>query len=463
MPPVFRKDLYYEKTGYTPHEGQKILHYTPSRFKVVPCGRRYGKTIWGGKEIEPCAFVPSRGINGGPQLGWIIGPQYVHAEKEFAVVYDSLRKLGIDRDSIKFQKNADSGALHIVTSWGFELIGKSAGKPETLVGDGLDFALMVEAGLHKRNTWGQYIRPTLSDKRGWAAFTGVPEGKSMHSLLYALSERGKDPTKKQWMTFHAPSWENNLVFPGGRQDDEILEAEDDLTEDEFNRQYGAQFVDKVGVVMQEYDNDYHTYDLNYNPKWPLYAAIDYGFTNYWVWLWIQVDEWDNVYVIRERLWKMTDTLDICIDLSNDPIDGPLSRACVAFYPDPAEPEDALLIEKQLKIKQRGNTGGERRIRDSLIRRALKPRNAKIFGQIPRHPEDHAQLRINRQCTNLRWECREGYRWPEHKSEVHSDSENPLDKDNHSIEALGRFMRGYFGLPSEHGKRQTSRVTKTRMG
>jgi hypothetical protein len=150
-------------------------------------------------------------------------------------------------------------------------------------------------------------------------------------------------------------------------------------------------------------------------------------------------------------------------LSNDPIDGPLSRACVAFYPDPAEPEDALLIEKQLKIKQRGNTGGERRIRDSLIRRALKPRNAKIFGQIPRHPEDHAQLRINRQCTNLRWECREGYRWPEHKSEVHSDSENPLDKDNHSIEALGRFMRGYFGLPSEHGKRQTSRVTKTRMG
>lgn len=458
---VFRKDLYYAQTGYSPHIGQQKLHYTPSRFKVVPCGRRYGKTIWGGKEIEPCAFVPSRGINGGPQLGWIVGPNYVHAEKEFAVVYDSLRKMGIDKDSLKFQKNVDSGSMHIKTSWGFELLGKSAEHPEKLVGDGLDFVLMAEAGLHKRITWAQYIRPTLSDKKGWAAFTGVPEGKSSHSLLWALAERGRDPSKKQWMTFHAPSWENNLVFPGGRQDPEILEAEDDLTEDEFRRQYGAEFVDKVGVVMQEYDDEYHTYDLQYNPKWPLYAALDYGFTNYWVWLWIQVDEWNNVYVIRERLWKHKDTLDIAMDLRNDPIDGALVRRCVAFYPDPAEPEDSLLLENVLKIPQRGNTGGERKIRDSLIRRGLKPRNMKIFGLSPRHPEDHAQIRINRPCINLRWECREGYRWPEHKAQVQikSDSEKPLDKDNHSIEALGRFMRGYFGIPSENLTQQSSRVSR----
>jgi len=47
--------------------------------------------------------------------------------------------------------------------------------------------------------------------------------------------------------------------------------------------------------------------------------------------------------------------------------------------------------------------------------------------------------------------REGYRWPEHKKEQQrSDSENPLDKDNHGVEALGRFFRGYFGATGVGG-------------
>jgi hypothetical protein len=54
------------------------------------------------------------------------------------------------------------------------------------------------------------------------------------------------------------------------------------------------------------------------------------------------------------------------------------------------------------------------------------------------------------CQTLIWEMREGYRWPEHKSEQRSDSENPLDKDNHGVEALGRFFRGYFGKSGSGG-------------
>jgi hypothetical protein len=39
-----------------------------------------------------------------------------------------------------------------------------------------------------------------------------------------------------------------------------------------------------------------------------------------------------------------------------------------------------------------------------------------------------------------------YRYPENKSEVRPDPEEPLDKDDHAPEALGRFFRGYFGPP-----------------
>ena len=135
MATVFRKDLYYEKTGYVPHDGQKVIHYTPSRFKVLSNGRRWGKTMLGAKEIEPNAFVSSRHITGGPQMGWIAGPNYQDAEKESRIVYDQFRKLGIDKDAIKFVNNPDNGSMHMKTSWGFELLCRSAAKPETLVGD----------------------------------------------------------------------------------------------------------------------------------------------------------------------------------------------------------------------------------------------------------------------------------------------------------------------------------------
>lgn len=453
---VLSKARYFEETDYVPHAGQAEIHAATERFRVLSNGRRWGKTILGAKEVEPCAFVASRHITGGPQLGWIVGPQYSDAEKEFKIVYDSFEKIGIGRDSVRFQNNPDNGSMHIKTSWGFELIGKSAKHPETLVGDGLDFVLMVEAGRQRRKTWGQYIRPALSDKKGWAAFTGVPEGRSEHSLLFALWQRGKDPKFPSWRSWRMPSWTNSIIFPGGRLDPEILEAEADLTQDEFARQYGAEFVDKVGAVMKEWDDEIHVTDLTYNPEWPLFGAVDYGFTNPFVWLWIQVDHKDDVYVIGERKWTQIDTLDVSRDMRARDLG--LVHKCVAFYPDPAEPDDTYTLSNQLKIPSRGNTGGELKTRLALIRNALKERNDHLP---PGHRDRKPRILVDRSCQGLAWEMREGYRWPEHRSEISSEKEHPMDKDNHHVEALGRFFRGYFGLPGRRGGR--SRSHRARMG
>lgn len=454
---VLRKDLYFEKTGYTPHKGQEQIHYTPSRFRVVSNGRRWGKTFMGAKEVEPCAFSMSA-ITGKPQIGWIVGPNYADAEKEFRIVYDTLRSFGVDKHSLKFVNNPDNGSMHIKTNWGFELLCRSAGHPETLVGEGLDFVLMVEAGRHRRRTWGQYLRPALSDKRGWAIFSGVPEGRSENSLLYALWSRGQDLRYPQWRSWRMPSWTNNIVFPGGRQDPEILEAESDLTVDEFNRQYGAQFVEKTGAVMQEWDDEIHLRNLQYNPGWPVYGAVDYGFTNPFVWLWIQVDEFANVYVIRERRWTQKDTVEIAQEMLADPVDRALLENLVAFYPDPAEPDDTLTLSRMLKKPHRGGTGGELKTRLSLIRQKLKTHPTWVPEE---HPERIPALMVDRSCQMLAWEMREGYKWPEHRSEVTSEKEHPMDKDNHGVEALGRFMKGYFGMPGQVKSRTV--IRGARMG
>lgn len=452
--PVLSKRAYYNKIGYKPHAGQEDLHYTPVRFKVVSNGRRWGKTLFGAREAQPNCFVPCP-VTGRPQLIWIVGPQYTDAEKEFALIYDSLRKEGVDKASIKFQNNAQSGALHIKTNWGFELIGKSAQHPETLVGDGLNGVLMVEAGRHKRRTWGHYIRPALSDRRGWALFTGVPEGKSENSLLYALYQRGQNARFPMWHSWKRPSWTNTIVFPGGRNDPEILDAESDLTTDEFMRQYGAEFTDHVGVVMQEYDDDIHLGDFNYDPTWATYMAVDYGFTNPFVVLFLQVGPFGDIRVLRERRWQRLDTVEICQDLLAT--DGALVRACSRLYPDPAEPDDTRTMMRMLRVDASSNTGGELKTRLALIRRALKVNNEHLEEG---DPERRPTLMIDRSCVDLAWEMREAYKWPEHKSELmKANPENPVDKDNHGVEALGRFFRGYFG----HVTRGSSGVVMSRMG
>lgn len=451
---VLSKLKYFEHTGYSPHPGQLELHTTPMRFKVVSNGRRWGKTLFGAKEAEPNAFVPSR-ITGEPQRGWIVGPTYADGEKEFRIFYDTMRKLGVDKDALRFRNNAESGNMHIHTSWGFDLEVKSAGHPETLVGEGLDFVLMVEAGRHRRKTWGQYIRPTLSDRRGWAIFTGVPEGKSEHSLLYSLYQRGLDPRFPQWRSWKKPSWDNTIVFPLGRQDPEILEAYSDLTQDEFDRQYGAEFSEKTGVVMQEYDDDEHTGDFHYDPALPLYMAVDYGFTNPFVVLFIQVGLFGEIRVIWEKRWQRMDTEEVAIDLLA--IVPGLVRQCEMIYPDPAEPDDTRTLMRKLRIPAAHNTGGELKTRLALIRRSLKVMNTHLPEG---HPDRKPQLMIDRSCTELRWEMREGYKWPEHRSEVKSDAEHPMDKDNHGVEALGRFFRGMFRAPVADGG---SFVTTARVG
>jgi len=442
---LFRKDKWFEQTGYTPHEGQAAVHYDNTRNRVLSNGRRWGKSMLGGKEIEGLAFI--KNWRGEPMRGWIIGPEYTDAEKEFRIVYDTFKKLGIDQISTKFLSNTENGNMHIATNWGFDLQCRSARHPESLVGEGLDFVLLAEAGRHRRRTFTEYVRPALSDKRGISIMSGVPEDASEQSLLYWGYYRGLDITKTQWKSWRMPSWTNTVVFPGGRTDPEILEAEDDLTEDEFRRQYGGEFILRRGRVMKEWDDEVHIRKIEYNRDWPLYAAVDFGYTNDWVWLWIQEDPMThNVYVIGEHRFKLRDTEDIA---RTEILPHVLTQKLVAI--DPAAPDDAAILRRVLGVPTKGNTGGEIKIRLQLIRSALKQRPESLPDG---HPEKQAGLLIDPSCHRLIWEMREGYRWPETHNDMRNNSEIPMDNDNHGPEALGRFFKGHMEQFSSSGIRSS---------
>lgn len=446
---IFRKDAYFEKTGYDPHEGQKVVHYNNTRHRALSNGRRWGKTLLGGKEAETQAFI--KNFLDEPMKGWIIGPEYSDCEKEFRVVYNTFKKLGIDQVSNKFLNNVESGSMRIATKWGFDVQCRSAKHPDSLVGEGLDFVLIVEAGRAHRRMFTEYVRPALSDKRGWSLMTGVPEIASDTSLLHWAYNRGQDPLKRQWAGFRMPSWNNTKVFPGGRWDPEILEAEDDLTEDEFKRQYGGEFVERIGRVMSEWDDDTHLVSgLKYDPQSPLYVACDYGYTNDWVWLWIQQDIWGQVRVLGEERWLMKDTEEICQDIlerrrANDGLWSLLEKVNCIYAP-PAEPSDTSILTRKLKRPIRTNTGGELIDRIRATNKLLKPKGNLKQPGIFFDKDGCSKYTGNGQSgtpNSLAWEMKTGYRWPEHKSETKNASENPIDKDDHGPEALGRFVKGHL--------------------
>ena len=451
---------HYERTGFRPHPGQWRVLRNRSRHLVVPCGRRWGKTIAGAKRIEPrCLILVPDMLNGGMrgQQFWIVGPTYTDAEREFGHLYDGLRKLGVDKHSIRWPKVPRGEGMHLVTSWGLEVWGKSAQYPKSLVGEGLDGVLMVEAGRHRRSTWASYIRPTLSDNRGWSMHTGVPEGSRRSSLLYALAQRGlsERPDDHQWATYHAPSWENNVVFPLGRDDPEILEAAADLTDDEFQNQYGAKWVDHAGVVMKDWDDELHLADLDYNPSLPLFWCLDYGFRNDFVVLWVQVDQFGHTYVIDEMRRQGMTAEEVAAELKVQP----LTRRVAGFYPDPARPDNTATIQRETGVQARGGTGGELIPRLESIWRLLKPRGMDHPHYKPGDEEVFLQIDRNR-CRKLAFEFSEGYRWPELRSEVRAESELPVKKDDHGIEALGRFTHPYFQALGQ-GPQQTSQRANMR--
>jgi len=144
----------------------------------------------------------------------------------------------------------------------------------------------------------------------------------------------------------------------------------------------------------------------------------------------------------------------------------LHQNVIRFYPDPAAPGDNVQVERALRVRSGGGTGGELQYRIDAIRMALRVRPH--LAHLPvGHPERLPRLRIDRRCVNTIREFQE-YRYPERKDTILGNEahENPMKKDDHTPEALGRFFAGHshFGTPDRVGGSRSGRgkiVTKTK--
>lgn len=483
----------WEAIRWAPYDLQQEVLFDRTRLQVFAAGRRAGKSQVGGHKLLPEAFRALSQLKVLQEFGlrrefWIVGPEYSDSEKEFRVFYDGMQRMGFEFDHPGTYNNPDSGQMRVSCFNGkFIVHGKSAKYPETLVGEGLSGVVFSEAAKLKQSVWTKYIRPTLADFGGWAYFGSTPEGKNW---FYDLWDAGQDKDRTDWKSWRAPSWANPYVYDGGVDEDlldflieanrkrrlkmvlddvewqrteqgrspkgihpEVWSMFLDMSMELFNQEIACLFTEYVGRVFKDFDEEIHVVDEGYRAGWETYACADYGYTNPFVWLVIQIDpHHERLHIVDEYYETGRTTEEAAREIEER---GLAPKHIRAFYPDPAEPDRTRTISQMLRIRASSPGSLERKDRIDWIRRGLKIQHPHLdLG----HPERVPKITMNRKCVNVRREFND-YRYKETAEQASEKNraapEEPLKKDDHTPEALGRFYSGFFGRPYGHGARQTT--------
>ena len=176
------------------HPGQRAIADHPARFRVVMCGRRFGKSALGIRLVCDAALK-------GQPVGWF-APSYKLALEAWRELVTRLGPL-IDRQSEQ-DKRLELKTGGVVEVWTLD-------SPDPARGRKYALAVIDEAGIAKDllAVWQAAIRPTLVDLGGRALILGTPKGRR-HGfvVLFHRGETGDDP---DWASFRASTLTNPYI------------------------------------------------------------------------------------------------------------------------------------------------------------------------------------------------------------------------------------------------------------
>lgn len=207
------------------HPAQQQVRQSKARFKVLACGRRFGKTRLASALMTEAALL------GG--VAWVVTPSYSTG----GPCFDDLRRLAAQIPGCDILR----GDRLIRYPGGGVCQVRSGEDPSLLRGNSLDLVFFDEAGYqaHLQETWLEVVRPALADRKGGALFASTPNGRNAfwHLFNHAMYDGGDE-----WQAWQLPTTANPYIDPA-----EIEAARRQLTERQFAQEFLAEFTDNDSV------------------------------------------------------------------------------------------------------------------------------------------------------------------------------------------------------------------------
>lgn len=391
------------------HTTQKIIAKDLHRFRVVCCGRRWGKTTLAIEEIKGILLAKNSRV-------CYVAPTYQQARD---IAWETLKKeldpivTNVNESRLELKvRNTKNGESNVILR-GWESI-------ETLRGQKFDFIVIDEIAMMRNfwEKWEEVIRPTLTDNRGHCLFISTPKGFNHFYELFCMEN---DPVKgAEYKSFHFKTSDNPYMPP-----DEIVKAKQELTDTRFSQEYEADFRKTEGLVYKEFDRDKHIFSNMQdiiNPNLRI-AGVDFGFTNPTSVLQVTRDYDNNYYVTDE--WYRTgktneEVIEYCKTLNIN-----------YWYPDPAEPDRIEEMKRAGLSVREVNKDVEKGI--DTVRSLLK----------------NNKLKIHVSCKNLIEEF-QLYTYKE-KKEGANEQEEPVKENDHCLDALRYVL--FMQNPNQTSKRE----------
>ena len=209
--------------GYEPRPQFLPFHSSGKRWAVIVAHRRAGKTVACIMELLTCALATSKQA---ARYAYIAP----FREQAKTVAWNYLKHYAtpVVKDTEKDFRESDL-EVRLFNGSTVRLFG--ADNPNALRGMYLDGVVMDEYADMRPSLWGEVIRPTLSDRKGWAVFIGTPRGRN---AFYDIYEQSK--TDDSWFHLTLKASETGLLAP-----EELADARKTMTENQYEQEYECSF------------------------------------------------------------------------------------------------------------------------------------------------------------------------------------------------------------------------------
>jgi hypothetical protein len=233
------------------------------RFKVVPAGRRSGKTE------RAKRFVAKQAMTNPGEMYFLGAPTQDQAKR---IWYQDICALTFSASHQKQPTVSPQPIVHLPNGTEIHIIGLD--KAQRIEGIPWTGGVIDEIADIKPDAWEANILPALNtvsplrpDYRAWCWLIGVPDGLNHYYDLYNYAMTSGDP---EWAGYH---WKSADILPP----DVIEAARRSMSARQFKQEFEASFETATGRIYEDYGFANHT-DVEIEPHEELCWMHDQNFT-----------------------------------------------------------------------------------------------------------------------------------------------------------------------------------------